>query len=441
MAAKGKRQLIGSGIVKTGMSCGEQSRQQSQGRLPCHRSAAKKLHRVTLLAVLLAVALPAAAQRPPRVVPDHGDALVGKLPRGYSRLEPAAIAGTTDASGAGDGKAANIARIRMLLEAASMTGDTRLVARADAMLARQPQGGTDPELLGLRAYSAQHKHDFSGAIHLLDALITVDPRNAGARLSRAEIQLVQGRIDKARADCGALALGVDADTGLLCVASLNLRTGKYVVAASLLDRLLGEFKPDDQRRSFALLMRAEVASRAGEANADALYRQALDTSPGDIRTRVSYARHLRRVGRDGEVEALLAGSEQSDTAQLQRTLAAVAAKRPDAQALVDAQARRYEIAHAVGTQPEMRDEADFLLVLKGKPREALALALRNFEQQRDFEDVDILVRAADAAGQPTALDGLHAWQKSQGLAASDAAPKKMPVVASNKLRNAEVTKP
>lgn len=413
VAVKGRRQLIRMTIVDTGMSCGVQPSKQMR-RWWLASDGPKKWQRIAVLVALLAVAIPAAAQRPPRVVPEGGDTLVGKLPRGYSTLEPASVAGTRGSSGADHGEA-DLTRIGMLLEAASMTGDTRLVARADAMLARQPQGGSNPSLLRLRAYSAQHKHDFSGAIVLLDALVAADPRNASARLSRAEIQLVQGRLGKARGDCGALALGMDADTGLLCIASLQLRTGEYAGAANLLDRLLGEFKPADQRRSFALLMRAEAASRAGEAGADALYRQALDASPGDIRTRVSYARHLRRVGRDGEVEALLAGSEQSDTAQLQRTLAAVAANATGANALVAAQARRYAIAHAVGTQPEMRDEADFLLVLKGKPREALALALRNFEQQRDFEDVDILVRAAYAAGESTALDGLHAWQKSQGL--------------------------
>ncbi|MFS8136978.1 MAG: tetratricopeptide repeat protein [Thermomonas sp.] len=397
-------------IVNTGMSCGAQMRRWLRSGL-----VSRNLQCCAVLVILLASAIPAAAQRPPRVVPESGDTLVGELPRGYSTLEPASTAGTNGSSGASQGAAADLTRIGMLLEAASMTGDTRLVARADAMLARQPQGSSNPILLRLRAYSAQHKHDFSGAIALLDALVAADPRDASARLSRAEIQLVQGRIGKARSDCAALALGVDADSGLLCIASLQLRTGNYAEAASLLDRLLGGFKPADQRRSFALLMRAEVASRAGEADADALYRQALDASPGDIRTRVSYARHLRRVGHDGEVEALLAGSEQSDTAQLQRTLAAVSAHTAGANALVAAQARRYAIAHAVGTQPEMRDEADFMLVLKGKSHEALALALRNFEQQRDFEDVDVLVRAADAAGEPTALDGLHAWQKSQGL--------------------------
>lgn len=369
-----------------------------------------RLSLFALMVALFAMALPASAQRPPRVVPEQGDALVGKLPRGYANLEPPATTGPAAASG----MAADIIRIQRLLEAASMTGDTRLAARADALLSRQPKGDGIPDLLRLRAYSAQHRHDFAGALHQLDQLLMLDPRDASARLSRAEIHLVQGRIDRARNDCRVLALGINTDTGLLCTASLALRTGDYASARILLDRLLGGFTSTDPRRGFALLARAEIAGRAGDADADALYRRAVAASAGDIRTRVSYARYLRRVGRHGDVEQVLAGSEQSDTAQLQRTLAAVAAKRSDASLLVAAQARRYALAHELGSQPEMRDEAEFLL-LRNQPRAALALALRNFELQRDHEDVDILQRAADGAGEPLALRGLHAWQQEQGL--------------------------
>jgi predicted Zn-dependent protease len=362
------------------------------------------------VAACLAFAAPAAAQRPPRVVPEHGETLVGRLPSGYSRLEPVVRSVAANQGGAHD-----LQRIGRLLEAASTTGDTRLVARADALLARQPAGNRNPALLRLRAYSAQHRHDFSGALRLLDELIRMQPRDADARLSRAEIQLVQGRIDEARGDCRALALGIDADTGVQCAASLALRIGEHAVARTLLDRLLGQFGPDDPRSGFALLARAEVAGRAGDADAGARYRKAMQAGPGDLRIRISYARHLRRTGHDAEVEAILAGSEQSDTAQLQRTLAALAAKRQDASALVAAQARRYALAHALGSPPELRDEAEFLLVAQRQPRQALQLALQNFETQRDDEDVDILVRAALAARDPAALKELKGWLRAQGL--------------------------
>lgn len=362
--------------------------------------------RPVLALVLLALAFPVLAQRPPLVVPVDADTVVGRLPHGYARLEPAAS--PRDAN-----RLPALATIQDLLQAAAATGDARLAARADALLARHPVPARDPTVLRLRAFSAQHRHDFAGALRLLDAAIARDPRDAAARLSRAQILIVQGRLDRARSDCRALALGVDVEAGLLCVASLSLRIGDYSNAAALLDRQLAQLPPGDARRAFALLTRAEIAARAGAGDADYWYRQALADAPGDVRVLVSYSRYLRHAKRDAEVEALLRDALQSDTAQLQRTLAARAAGRDNAAALAAAQARRYDLAHALGSQPEMRDEAEFLLTVRHDAGAALALAQRNFAQQRDVEDVDILVRAANAAGRPDALRELRTWAQIQ----------------------------
>lgn len=364
--------------------------------------------RPALALALLALAFPVLAQRPPLVVPVDADTVVGRLPHGYAKLEPAASPRDATCLPA-------LATIQDLLQAAAATGDARLAARADALLARHPVPARDPAVLRLRAFSAQHRHDFAGALRLLDAAIARDPRDAAARLSRAQIRIVQGHLDRARGDCRALALGLDVDAGLLCVASLDLRVGKYTAAAALLDRVLAQFPHGDARRAFAQLTRAETAARAGDADADDWYRQALAGAPGDVRVLVSYARYLRHAGRDAEVEALLRDALQSDTAQLQRTLAARAAGRDNAAALAAAQARRYALAHALGSQPEMRDEAEFLLTVRHDAGAALALAQRNFAQQRDVEDVDILVRAATAAGRPDALRELRAWAQAQGV--------------------------
>lgn len=364
---------------------------------------------IVLLAALAILSTSGAvqAQRPPLIAPTDANSVIGRLPRGYAELEPDAAV----ANPARDG----LARIGALLGAASRTGDARLAARAHALLSRYPITTRDPRVMRLRAFSAQHGHDFARALSLLDALIAEHPRDASARLARAQIHLVQGRLDSARNDCRVLALGLDAESGLLCAAALSLRTGDYAKAATVLDHLLGRLPESDDRRGFSLLARAEVAGRAGDADADAWYRRALATSPGDVRILVSYARYLRRQQRDREVEPLLRDAVQSDSAQLQRTLAAHAAGRSEARALVTSQARRYALAHAVGSQPEMRDEAEFLLTLNGRVDAALVLALRNFAEQRDYEDVDILIRAALAANRQQALAPLRVWAKEQGL--------------------------
>jgi hypothetical protein len=202
---------------------------------------------------------------------------------------------------------------------------------------------------------------------------------------------------------------------MLCTASLSLRDGNYASAANILEYWLAQADSDDPRRRYALVTRGEIAARSGDRTAAAWFLRALALDTGDVRTLAAYARYLRGAGRDREVESLLAGSIEHDGLQLQRVLAARRAHAANADALVEAQARRYSTAHAVGSQPELRDEAEFLLSLRGKPQAALALAQRNFQSQRDSEDVDLLQRTAIAAGHPEALQPLQAWAVSQHL--------------------------
>lgn len=360
------------------------------------------------LAVCL-LCLPAAAQRPPAVVPTDPDQILERLPRGYARLAPAARR---------DGNA-TAADIQQLLATAARTGDARLAARAEALLARYPADTRNPRVLHARAYSRQYRHDFDGAVALLDTVIARNPRDGDARLARAQLNVVRGQLDRARADCVALVLGVDAGSGAPCVAMLALRRGDHAAAAQALDRWLAESAgargTPPGRLHHALLLRAEIAARANAADADARFRRALAVAPGDVHTLVAYARHLRAQGRDREAMALLADAPENDGVRLQQALAARRGDPARAAALAAAQGRRYALAHALGSEPELRDEAEYLLTLRGDAAAALALAQRNFQAQRDHEDVDILQRAAIAAGQPAALAPLQAWAASQRL--------------------------
>lgn len=364
-------------------------------------------HAWVLIASLL-FATTAWAQRPQALVPGDADTVLERLPRGYAALMP------TASSPASLTPAATAARARQLLAAAARSGDARLAARADALLARLPVDTRDDTVLLARAFSAQHRHDFAGALALLDAFIARAPRNGPARLSRAQIQVVRGRLDLARADCAALVLGIDSGDGLLCVAMLSLRNGRYAAAVAALGRYLQAATDVDARR-YALVMRAEVAARAGDDDADAWFRRALALAPGDVRTLMAYARYLRDRGRDREIVSLLSIQPAHDGLRLQRTLAAYRLEPRQATALVTAQTQRFAAAHVAGSPPEPRDEAEFLLVTHADPQAALMLAQRNFSTQRDHEDVELLRRAALAAHRDDVLQQLHRWTQSQHL--------------------------
>lgn len=363
--------------------------------------------------LLIAVPFCALAQRPEMVVPTDPDTVLARLPNGYAELMPQADARAPEKTPAEDRVA--ISRIQALLATAASAGDARLVARAEGALAQLPPTDDRAAVLLARAYAAQYRHEFSTARSLLDRLLQQSPRNASARLARAQMLLVQGDLKAARSDCVALAL-VDSGRGLICVAAWSLRRGAYETAAAALDRWIQRNQGGgDAMLRYALVMRGQVASRAGDDRADAWFQRALALGPDDVRSLAAYARHLRGSDRPAEAFRLLADAPTTDHLLLERALAAYAARLPQAPALADRVAERFALARSVGTTPDLRDEARFLLILRDDPAAALQLAQENFETQRDYEDVSLLRRAARAAGQPQALQGLQAWARSQGL--------------------------
>lgn len=353
---------------------------------------------------LLALPLCALAQRPPAVVPVRSDTVIGTLPKGYAELVPRAAASRP-----------TVAVAERMLATAARTGDARLVARADAILARIPNARPDPALLGARAYAAQYRHDFDAALAWLDEAIRLDPRDPDMRLARAQILLVQGELMRARSECAALAFGVDAERGLICVAAVALREGRYEKAGRLLERWLQRAGGDREARRNVLVMRAEAASRQSAPDADAWFERALASVPGDVRTLAALSRHLRAHGRASEALARLADAPDNDHLLLERALVAQAARSPDAARLADRIARRFSDMRSLGDEPDARDEAQYLLLLRGSPAAALTLAKRNFAEQRDHEDVELLRRSAIAARQPQAWRAVEAWARSQRL--------------------------
>ncbi len=361
-----------------------------------------------LLPIILSVTvfsfvMPALASKPAYVVPVDSTSIVERLPTGYAALMPTRA------------HSSPLAQAAQLLEMASRSGDARLSARAEALLARFPADNASPTLLRLRAYAAQHRHDFAAAQGYLDRLIAIDPRDADARLSRAQIHLVQGRLDLARTDCIGLASGVDVSRGLLCVAALDLRRGHYRQSSDLVDRWLAQSQGDAALHRYAIAIRADAAMRDGAEDAERWFDRLAASAPNHVRTRIAHAVYLRRAGRAREAFASLIDAPDSDGVHLQRALAAQAAGMPQAGVLIEAQARRYRLARSLGAAPELRDEAEFLLMLRKQPRAALEAAQRNFETQRDEEDVRILRFSAVAAGRPEALASLNRWAKRQGL--------------------------
>src|SRR5690349_3379552 len=84
------------------------------------------------------------------------------------------------------------------------------VARADA----------SPATLRVQADILQNRHDFAGALSLLNTAIERDSRDVSARLMRASVNVVEGRAAEARGDCAAVLAGGESAAGTACLAQV-----------------------------------------------------------------------------------------------------------------------------------------------------------------------------------------------------------------------------
>lgn len=358
--------------------------------------------RILILLCLLAMAPAAWAQKPPMEVPRDDALVIERLPTGY-------LPSPTNDS------APTVERVRALMAAASRSGDARLASRAEALLPGLAKTQPVETIWLLQAYAAQHRHDFAGALLTLDRLLSRNPAHADARHLRAQIHLVGGRLDQANKDCTALALGIDSRRALLCFAALAQRRHDTRQGIALLTRWLSQATADDPSRPYALMLRAEFASMQSAADADAWFRRALAAQPQHVGTLAVYARHLRRNGEFAQAWDLLRDAPDADRILLERALLARALGRADASALARRLQQRYRLAHAIGSSPEMREEAEFALDISADAARALQLAQENFATQRDREDVELICRAAVAAQRTQALQAPRRWAASQRL--------------------------
>lgn len=310
--------------------------------------------------------------------------------------------------------------IAALLEHAARCGDRGALDRAARALERQADRLPPSRVVLLRAWIAQHRHDFDAALSLLDARLAAEPDDADARALRARILLTTGRLRRAAADCAALALGMDAARGLICTAALQQARGRPTAGMPLVDRWLSAAADADPQRPGALVLRAELRAAAGDAaGAEADWRLAAALAPDDVRVLASFARGLRQLGRPGDALAVLPAEPPTERLLLERALAAAAARRrAEAAPLVERLRRLARLREQLDSPVEARDEAERLLVLEGDPAAALALASDNFARQREPEDVELLQRAAAAAGDARALAPLHAWRDAEQVEAA-----------------------
>lgn len=289
---------------------------------------------------------------------------------------------------------------RRYYELVGEEGDPRYLGYAEAALAPWWNMDAPPvEVQVVRASLRQFRHDFSGAVADLDAVVERAPDHVAARALRATIHIVQARYEQARPDCSAMRKLGSELTGIGCEAMVDGLTGN---AASAYQSLLGAESKARQapaeQRLWTQIRLAEIAQRLEKSeSAEGHYREALRLGLNDTFLLAAYADFLLDRDRPADVVNLLKGKTRSDVLLLRLMFAERALRLPSAKETEATLAARYQAAQMRGDTAHQQEEARFALHVEKKPEKALALARENWKVQREPRDARIFLEAALAA--------------------------------------------
>ena len=298
-----------------------------------------------------------------------------------------------------------LALARLDIELSRARSDPRYLGYAQAALAPWwDLPSPPPPVLVLRATIRQSSHDFEGALVDLDRVVAITPDDAQAWITRAVVLSVRGRYDEARASCQPLARLAPELVSAVCETSIDAVTGS---ATPAYDRLIATIRqarrlsPDENEWAMSTL--GEIALRAGrDADAENAFVSALGIDPDDPYVLAAYADLLLDLHRPAEALKLVAGRTDNDGLLLRLVLAETALRSADAASHAAMLGARFDASHLRGDTVHRREEARFELGPRDDARAALALAVPNWDVQREPWDLRILLESALAAGDPGA---------------------------------------
>jgi hypothetical protein len=305
------------------------------------------------------------------------------------------------------------------IEAARAESDPRYNGYAEAALGPWLALPNPPNaVLLLRATLRQATHDFNGALEDLNRIISADPRNLQARLTRAIIFQVEGEYPDALKNCFSLALFADNLVTTTCIASVNSLHGQAKASREALQTALDGIRPDEspQLRLWALTVLAETEARMGDSVvAEQHFRQALSLGLRDGYLLGAYADFLLDAGRPQEVQALLQNELRIDALLLRFALAEQRLGTPALSRHISDLSERFSMSRLRGDTSHQREEARFDLHLSKRVPEALRLAEANWAVQREPWDARLLLEAALAADASMAARPVLDWLTTSQL--------------------------
>ncbi|MBW3566483.1 MAG: hypothetical protein KY410_00760 [Proteobacteria bacterium] len=282
------------------------------------------------------------------------------------------------------------------------SGNPRDLSTASRLIDAFPEP-VPPRVTIIDAYVAQARHEFASAQALLEALVEEHPSDLRAWTMLADIHRVRGDLDAAEHACRQRLLISSDPVSVTCLASILGLTGRSDAAADMLHRAASALPAEHPARSWIAGTQAELAVReARHEQAEQLYRIAMQTPEPPLYLVAEYVDLLLRKNAHERALAVLQEYPENSALLVRKAIALQALQDPrwrevdrTLQQLFALEERRDDAIH-------LRERAAWLLHVRGKPALALQAATRNFDLQKEPEDVHLLLMAAKAAGEPDA---------------------------------------
>lgn len=310
-------------------------------------------------------------------------------------------------------------RVQEHLGQARATGDPRFLGYAQRLLQDWPAERLDARLQVLRATLRQSLHRFDEARADLEQVLAGTParqQQIQALLTLANLEIVQGHYPAAGRACDRLQTHFPGLIAASCAAQVAARTGEAESAYQSLLALTRQprSRHDPAARAWAQGTLADIAAQLGLDAAETHWRQTLALAPDDLYSRTQLADWLIQRQRYPQALALTADHEAVDALAVLRAIALQATAAPAAETLIRSLEERFAEARWRGNLLHQRDYARFLLDLRQQPRQALAHARDNWQDQREPMDTRLLLRAAQASADSATIATTREWLAANG---------------------------
>ena len=301
---------------------------------------------------------------------------------------------------------------QLYIEQSREEGDPRYLGYAQAALSPWWKLAKPPvEVLVLRATLLQSTHHFEQSLADLANVLKLDPANGQAWLTRATILQVQGRYAEALKSCEPLHRLAPVIITLTCTTNIRHLNGQ---AKQSYDELKAAYEQNTDKNPaitiWVLTLLAEMANRLGDdVAAEQYFLAAIAIENPDSYLLGSYADFLLDKKRPQEVLKLLKTKTRVDPLLLRYAEALTMLRSDEAPAQIQTLKQTFAAATMRGDTVHQREQSRFELRLMNNPAQALALAKRNWQVQKEPADARVYLEAAIATKDNNAITIIKDW--------------------------------